>query len=191
MREQETIEDETSGRAGLADEEWGALADEGNPTTDDLLDALARVRIFSDFSRGDLRQIEPIVHRRVYRPQEVIVRQGNPGVGMYIIQSGSARVMLESADGRMIRLATLVDGQFFGEMSLLDGAHRAASVIAAEESHIIGFFRSDLMDLLDRNPGLGFRIVYNLSRMMNRRLRETVDEYRSAQRELRALKTGS
>jgi len=175
--------------SAVVDEEWDTPADDENPSADDLLDALAGVRIFHAFTRNDLLAIEPIVHRRTYQPQEIIVRQGNPGLGMYIIQSGSARVMLEAPDGQMMRLATLVDGQFFGEMSLLDGAHRAASVVAAERTRAIGFFRSDMMDLLNRNPELGFRIVYNLCQMMNRRLGETLDEFRGMQRRLRSVET--
>ena len=169
------------------DEEWGDIVGPAREKADDLLEVLAGVKVFETLTREELRRIERIVHRRVYLPQETVVHQGNPGLGMYIIQSGSAHVLLEAEDGRMIRLATLDDGQFFGEMSLLDGAARAASVVAAERSHIIGFFRADLMDLIAHSPRLGFKIVLRISQLMGERLRETLQELRLVQRSLRHL----
>jgi CRP-like cAMP-binding protein len=96
-------------------------------------------------------------------------------------------VVLEVGGEEVIRLASLTDGQFFGEMSLLDGAPRAASVISTERSQIIGFFSSDLVDLIGRAPKLGFKIVLRISQLMADRLRETVAEYRKVLAELRRL----
>ena len=173
-----------------ADEEWGGDLEGARAQVDDLVDILSQVKVFETLSMDELRQIERIVHRRVYLPEEVIVRQGAPGVGMYIIQTGSTSVLLEAEGGQRIRLATLNDGQFFGEMSLLDGAPRAASVVANDRAHLIGFFRADLMDLIEHSPRLGFKIVFHLSLLMNRRLRETLLEYRGACRSLRRLRAG-
>jgi CRP/FNR family transcriptional regulator len=104
---------------------------------------------------------------------------------MYIIQSGSAHVELETPDEAHIHLATLGEQQFFGEMSLLDGAPRAASVVAAERTHALGFFRADLMGLIEHAPRLGFKIVWRLNNIMRRRLNETLGEYREVTRALR------
>ena len=168
-------------------EEWGPNRSVSREDSVDRREVLARVKIFEILTGEELLQIERIVHRRVYRPREVVVRQGNPGVGMYIIQSGSVNVQLEAEEERVIHLATLGDGQFFGEMSLLDGAPRAASVTAIERSYIIGFFRADLMDLIYHSPRLGFKIVYQISQLMNQRLGDTLQEFRSVQRTLREL----
>ena len=78
------------------DEEWGDVLDTPPHQPEDLVEILGQVEIFEGLSNQDLRQVERIVHRRTYRPQETIVRQGAPGVGMYIIQSGSASVLLAS-----------------------------------------------------------------------------------------------
>ena len=128
------------------------------------------------------------MHLRTYLPNEVIVRQGAPGVGMYIIQTGTADVLLEVSEGEVIKLVTLGERQFFGEMSLLDGAARAASVAARERTRIIGFFRADLMDLVSQSPRLGLKIIYRLTQLMADRLGETLQEYRNVQQELLTLK---
>ncbi len=96
-------------------------------------------------------------------------------------------MLLEAGAGQVVHLATLGDGQFFGEMSLLGGAPRAASVTAIERSYIIGFFQADLMDLISHSPRLGFKIVYQISQLMNERLRDTLQEFRGVQRTLREL----
>ena len=93
-------------------------------------------------------------------------------------------MVLDADDGRRTRLATLTDGNFFGEMSLLDGSARAASVVATERSQLIGFFRADLMDLIARSPRLGLKIVSHITQLLAERLRSTVKEYRSLEASL-------
>jgi len=170
------------------DEEWGSPSGVTEKQAEALHEILGRVPVFEELDRDELRQIERIVHRRTYRPQETIVRQGAPGVGMYIIQSGTATVLLESGDGQVIRLAELSDGQFFGEMSLLDESPRSASVAASDRSEVIGFFRADLMGIIAQSPRLGLKIVSRLNMLMARRLQETLLEYREAQAALRILR---
>ncbi len=175
-------------RQGLdpqVDEEWGIVsADTLQGEREDTRSVLAGVQVFESLSPEELGLVDRIVHRRVYNPMEVIVNQGVPGVGMYIIESGSAEVVLDADDGRRTRLATLTDGNFFGEMSLLDGSARAASVVATERSQLIGFFRADLMDLIARSPRLGFKIVSHITQLLAERLRSTVKEYRSLEASL-------
>lgn len=171
----------------VVDEEWDVDLDVTRQRARDIREILAEIEIFSDLQPDELRKVGWMLHTRTYLPNEVIVRQGAPGVGMYIIQSGSANVELETPDGDQIHLARLGELQFFGEMSLLDGAPRAASVIAAERTHALGFFRADLMGLIEHAPRLGFKIVWRLSNIMSRRLNETLGEYRDVMRVLRQL----
>ena len=171
----------------VEDEEWDADLGLSRRRSRDIREILADIAIFSDLTADELRRVGWMLHARTYLPHEVIVRQGAPGVGMYIIQTGSADVELETSAGGHIHLATLGERQFFGEMSLLDGAPRAASVVAAERTQILGFFRADLMGLIEHAPQTGYKIISRLTRIMARRLRETLLDYRSVKRELRAL----
>ena len=165
--------------------EWTGTLQPSDQESREITRTLAGVDIFSSLSPRELRLIKRIVHRRTYHSHEVIVRQGTPGLGMYMIQSGSAKVLLEAGDGRITELATLGPHQFFGEMSLLLGAPRAASVVAAERSEIIGFFQADLLGLSDRWPELGFRIIYRLSQVINQRLNETKEELKRVRQAVR------
>jgi CRP-like cAMP-binding protein len=171
----------------VVDEEWDIDLEIAQHRTRDIREILSEIEVFSDLQPVELHQVGWMLHTRAYLPNEVIVHQGAPGVGMYIIQSGSANVELMTPDGAQIHLATLGEQQFFGEMSLLDGAPRAASVIAAERTHALGFFRADLMGLIEHAPRLGFKIVYRLNSIMTRRLNETLGEYREVRRALRQI----
>jgi len=71
--------------------------------------------------------------------------EGEPGVGMYIIKKGVLKIYKMSTDGKNEDLALLKDGDFFGELALLDDSPRSASAVAIEACHILGFFRPDFL----------------------------------------------
>ena len=148
----------------------------------DVYEILKKIPIFQDLSRREFSKIENILHRRNWSPDEAIVNEGDAGLGMYIIVEGEVRIIQEGEDGRPLQLATLGTGDFFGEQALLDDSPRTASVIAAESCHIIGFFRPDLLELIESNPRLGLKIVIRLSQMISVRLRHTNRLLKEAQR---------
>ncbi len=153
----------------------------------DVRELLADVRVFETLTPNELKRVAPMLHKRSFRPQETIVRQGAPGGGMYIILSGSADARIETADGKTVYFATLREQQFFGEMSLLNDKPRIATVIARERTQTLGFFRPDLMALIDQSPQLGFKIVWKVTQTMAARLAKTLGDYRGLVKTLRAL----
>jgi len=169
------------------DEEWNAELWHDRQQVREVHEILTNVNFFQTLTPEELQQVGPIMHTRNFLPNETIVRQGAPGVGMHIIISGSADVLLETTEGNQIHLATLGEQQFFGEMSLLDGAARAASVVARERSETLGFFRPDLMELIDHSPKLGFKIVWKVTQIMAGRLVETLGDFRGVIKTLRNL----
>jgi CRP-like cAMP-binding protein len=92
----------------------------------DWVPVLKEVPLFAGLSTRHLRGIDARTRR--YEPGEVIVREGDPGNAMYVILDGAVRI--EPPQGRAV---TLKAGSYFGEMSLLDGAPRAAAVRAVGE----------------------------------------------------------
>jgi len=163
---------------------WGNIFRKGPPAREELLSVLAGNPFFEDLSKRDLKKIEHIVHRRRYMPGEEIFRENQPGVGMYIIKSGSVDVLMSLKDGGTRTLAHLEEGDFTGEMTLLDESPRSASAVACEETEIIGFFRPDLFGLLERDPRLGLKIVLRLAHMMAERLRYTNRELQELERKI-------
>ena len=138
-----------------------------------LFELLAAVPIFQDLSRREFHRLEGILHRRNLAIDEAVVREGEKGVGMYIILSGEVRIVQRGEDGSDQQLAVLGEGDFFGEQALLDETPRTASAIAVEPCQVIGFFRPDLLNLIESSPRLGLKIVMRLSQMISVRLRHT------------------
>jgi CRP/FNR family transcriptional regulator, cyclic AMP receptor protein len=132
------------------------------------LAVLEGIPIFKDLNKRELSAIERILHRREYIADELVIRQGEPGMGMYIIESGKVVVLSEPAG---VQLSELSDGDFFGEVSLLDETPRSATVVAKCPTRILGFFQSDLFSLIERNPRLGVKIVIRLTQFLGERLK--------------------
>ncbi len=88
---------------------------------------------------------------------EFIVRQGQIGNGLYIIVSGSARVIRGSAE-----IARLGEGEFFGELSVIDQRPRMASVEAAEDCRLLAVASWDLLRLLEHDPALSLNLIRGL-----------------------------
>jgi CRP/FNR family transcriptional regulator, cyclic AMP receptor protein len=137
---------------------------------------LSKVPIFGQLSDRELRRVATIVHKREYSPEEFIFRQGDPGLGMYVVVDGEVEILLADQDGEEKKLAVLKAGDFFGELSLLDESPRSASAVARTQSNIIGFFRPDLVDLLNRSPKSGTKILFKLGEVIGTRLRITNEQ---------------
>jgi len=148
---------------------------------DGLKPLLRRTPLFSNLSDRELEKVERIVHRRTYSGGEVIFRQGDVGVGMYVIKSGGVDIVYR-ADGLTQKLAHLEAGDFFGEMALLDESPRSASAVACGPTEAIGFFRPDLLDLVERAPRLGVKILLNLAQLIAIRLRKANEALTSISR---------
>jgi CRP-like cAMP-binding protein len=160
----------------------------------DLQTILSENILFRDLSPREIRFVHKIVHVRRFHPNEMIFRQGETGVGMYMIMKGRVEIFTTdenapSPEFQNIFITQLLPGDFFGELSLVEeGSHRAASAIAREETTLIGFFRPDLMEILARRPSTGVKIIFRLAEVLGRRLKETtnkVSELRAALKELR------
>lgn len=152
---------------------WSNIFSRRARSGDELYETLSKVPIFQDLSRREFERIRGILHRRSYNVDEAIVSEGDVGVGMYVILSGEVAILQEGADGAMVELASFGEGDFFGDQVLLDESARTASAVARSPTRAVGFFRPDLLELIERNPRLGLKIVMRLSHMISVRLRQT------------------
>lgn len=157
----------------------------------DVTAILARVPIFKNLSRNELNLVKNLVHIRKYQPEEVIFMEGQPGTGMYSITSGAVNIVLNYKRDNQIQLAQLKDGDFFGELSLLDESPRSATAAAVGGTELAGFFRSDLMDLIEKSPSLGNKIVLALAEVLGERLRATNKELRHLRERINQIETQS
>lgn len=134
---------------------------------------LRQVPMFADLDRRELAEVEKILYHRSYDAGEVIFRQGEPGVGMYVIEHGRVEI-LHAPTERV--LAELHDGDFFGEIALLNETPRSARATALEPTTLYGLFQPELYDLVERLPRLGVKLLLPLAQSLGARLVHADDE---------------
>ncbi|MDZ4662627.1 MAG: cyclic nucleotide-binding domain-containing protein [Pseudomonadota bacterium] len=150
--------------------------------------------LFQDLSEKDIRFVSDVIHVRNYRPGEVVFSQGEVGVGMYIIIKGSIDItMTELAESAHraggVYITRLSPGDFFGEIALVEeNSRRSANAVAHNEVQLVGFYKSDLVEILQRNPTAGFQVVSRLAEVLGRRLRETTEKVSELRRQVMEIK---
>ena len=139
------------------------------PSRDAQRRHLQRVPLFSGFNEDDLRRVAEL-SRIVEAPVGTVITQiGDAGESFFVIIDGMAGVRTPVGPG-----SELHPGDFFGEMSLLDGEPRSATIVATTDLRLLVVDRTHFWRLLDETPELIRRILTILSRRV-RRLEQTVD----------------
>ena len=162
---------------------WKSLIGGGGGSSEDAL--LGRIPLFEDLSGREIDAVQRLLHRRDYVAGESIFVQGEPGLGMYIIARGAVSIQSEPS-GR--ELVELTDGDFFGEIALLNEVIRTATARAKTDCTLLSLFQPDLLGLLDRNPRLGVKVLLSLARLAGLRLVEVSEEVENLTRECEDLR---
>lgn len=123
-----------------------------------VLDALSRIDFFESLSRTDLQRITRHLKIINYSRGEKIITQGDPGEVFYLIKSGSVDVVTVDENGEIYMRKMLREGNFFGEISVLTGEPRNASVTAVEEVELFLLNKGDFKAILKEFPTLDERI---------------------------------
>ena len=148
------------------------------PINKTTLDLLRSVPVFVGLSDRELRKVERYMVVRKFVEGEYVFAQREPGAGMYIVVSGRIKVTMASPHESTKDLATLGDGDFFGEMALLDESARSASVIATSANlELLSFFRGDLLKLVQEYPDIASKILWNIGIVLSDRLRKNNELY--------------
>src|SRR5438046_8482260 len=108
-------------------------------------ESLARIPLLHDVPAEALGQLLRTVRRRSYHRSEVIFHQGDPGDTLHLVRSGRVKVVLPAETGDEALLAILGPGDCFGELALLDGGPRSASVVAMEPVETLVLGRQDFL----------------------------------------------
>jgi CRP-like cAMP-binding protein len=124
---------------------------------------LKRVSWFQDLDQRSLEAISNAAVEQTYQPGQLIMRQGDTGVGAFIVRSGKVEVVQER-DGKEQKLATLGPGDVVGEMALLDEFPRSASVRAVEPTTALGIQRWHFKGILESHPQLALALLPILTR---------------------------
>lgn len=129
-------------------------------------DTLAQVPLFSNLSRHELQALSANCRERDYPAGAVLLRQGETGVGLFIITSGGVHVTQTAPDGTTRDLGDFSRGAVLGEMSLLDDMPRTATVIATEDTRALVIPVWDFRASLREAPEMSIKLLGVLSQRL-------------------------
>ncbi|HXQ74285.1 MAG TPA: mechanosensitive ion channel family protein [Pyrinomonadaceae bacterium] len=118
-----------------------------------VVERLSAVDIFAPLSVEETGMLAQAAVRHVFAPGEMVIRAGDPGSSMFVVHNGRVRVQVNE-NGRPRTVATLNEGDFFGEMALFTGEPRTANVLALEETEVLEIGHAAMKRVFDTNPDL-------------------------------------
>lgn len=133
--------------------------------------ALAQLPLFEGLATADLRLLEPIVETMRFEAGETIIRAGDPAQLMFVLAEGSVSVVAPGPSGEARRIAALGPGVTFGDMALLEGRPRSATVVADTAALCYAISVARLREVAAGRPGVLIAILGNLARELSERLR--------------------
>jgi CRP-like cAMP-binding protein len=127
---------------------------------------LKNVPVFRGFNDEHLGNLAKLVKVQSFAGEQIIFNQEDKGDALFIIQKGRIKVSLFSEAGKEIILSILREGDFFGEMALIDGEPRSANVTAIDPSELLILERTDFLEYLKRSPDLTLMLLVEMSRRL-------------------------
>ena len=134
--------------------------------TREIAATLRRVPLFQSLSRAALYELADAMHVRSYKRDEALYYEGDPGLGLYIVQRGRIRLLVEDESGVEHELRQVEDNEIFGFLSVFGDFRRMETAQAVTEARVLGFFRPDLKTMIKRNPRTGAHVIAALARNM-------------------------
>lgn len=138
-----------------------------------LEDLIKSVEIFDGLETRDINKVLKVATGKTYKTDQEIFKEGDKGDCFYLIIDGRVRINKQLADGRIEEVATLKTGDYFGEMSLLDGEPRSAGVLAIEESKLLEIRNSQFIKLIMEDDNFARKVLWAFCTTFARRLRAT------------------
>ncbi|MBN2099018.1 MAG: Crp/Fnr family transcriptional regulator [Dehalococcoidia bacterium] len=129
---------------------------------------LVRVPLFASLKPALLDELAGKLAPKSYRRGEVIFHQDDPGSAMHLIKSGQVKIATTSAEGEEVIMALLKDGDFFGELSLLDDKPRSANAVAMEATQTLILRRDDFADMLSKHHEMVGGVLVSLAERLRR-----------------------
>jgi CRP/FNR family cyclic AMP-dependent transcriptional regulator len=122
---------------------------------------ISRIPLFSDLDKRELNAVGESLKERTFDAGNAVVEEGRTGVGFFVVESGSATV---SVDGEEVR--TLGPGDYFGEIALIAGTPRTATITAETDLHCYGITAWDFRAIVEANGSIAWKLLQTLARRL-------------------------
>jgi len=134
----------------------------------DVVEILRSAAIFAELPDDALARLAARCVRRTYGRNQFLWYQGDDGAHLIVVASGLVKVVLSSPQGGEVVLTTLGPGEISGELAVLDGSPRSASVVAAEPTTVLLLTRATVLDMLNRYPSVLDALLRSLGNLIRR-----------------------
>lgn len=141
----------------------------------DRLDLLRIVPIFTELDDKVLKKIVDIGLERKYTKNSIVFLEEEIGAILFIIISGKVKIVRTDDEGKEVILSILGTGDFFGEMALLDGLPRSATVVALDKTELFIIHRREFLELMENSPQIATSLMNELTRRL-RKANEQIED---------------
>ena len=138
------------------------------PATEMTLEALRSVPLFASLDDEAAKDLRNLLSDRVVPQNTRLFRQGDKGDAMYLIESGRVRISIRDEDEQELTLAELAQGDFFGEMSIIDGRQRSADAQVIEDARLAILSRDVFLSFVRTNPDVALEMLSALTDRLRR-----------------------
>ena len=132
------------------------------------LEALRSVPLFASLGDEAAEALRELLEVRTFPPGRVLFRTGEAGDAMYLIEDGRVRIHIRDEDGDDVTLAELSRGDFFGEMAILDGGARSATVMALTDVRALRLTRAPFLEMVAAEPEIALALLQELAARVRR-----------------------
>ena len=133
----------------------------------EVAELLKATALFGACSSGTLLELAEAMHARTYRAEECLYYEGDPGLGLYVVQRGCIRLLVED-QGAAYELRRAERGSVFGVAALVHDVQRLETTQTVDDARVLGLFRPDLTNLTKRNPRAGAEVAQAVARYLAR-----------------------
>src|SRR6185503_1820311 len=138
------------------------------PATQMTLEAIRSVPLFASLDDEAATDLRNLLSDKIVPQNTRLFRQGDKGDAMYLIESGRVRISIRDQDEQELTLAELAQGDFFGEMSIIDGRQRSADARVLEEARLAVLARDDFLRFVRTSPDVALEMLSALTDRLRR-----------------------
>jgi CRP/FNR family cyclic AMP-dependent transcriptional regulator len=120
---------------------------------------LEDIPLFSCLDAEVVRDFEKVAARKRFPKDAIVFSRGDESDSLYIVRSGKVKAVIHDEEGREIVLAVIGEGEYFGEMGVLDGVPRSATIVTQEPTEMLVIRRNDFKKLLSANPDMALNLI--------------------------------
>ncbi len=128
--------------------------------------------LFAEMPTSDLENLASAFFEKNFTPGAVLFAEGMPGEVLYLVLKGRLEILKTAANGTEVVLATLKEGEFLGEMSLIDNLPRTATARTAGEATCLAMTKKSFHQLVEKYPAVAVKLLTTFLRTTNDRLRK-------------------